>query len=148
MSLPKSVLFCCDQNSVRSPMAEGLMKQAFGTNVYVQSAGVENDRDIDGFAISVCAEVGVELARHRSRNFAEMRDEGEDISSFDMIVALSPASHRKALELTRTYHLTVEFWDILDPTAIGENREAKLTAYRMTRDQIHDAIQRRFGKGG
>jgi protein-tyrosine-phosphatase len=148
MTPPKSILFCCDQNSVRSPMAEGLMKQAFGTSVYVQSAGVENDRDIDGFAIAVCAEVGVELARHRSRNFAEMRDEGEDISSFDLIVALSPASHRKALELTRPYHLTVEFWDILDPTGIGESREAKLAAYRMTRDQIRHTISRRFGKGG
>ncbi|MEO6299873.1 MAG: low molecular weight phosphatase family protein, partial [Paracoccaceae bacterium] len=26
-SLPQSILFCCDHNAVRSPMAEGLMKK-------------------------------------------------------------------------------------------------------------------------
>ncbi|MEC7965908.1 MAG: low molecular weight phosphatase family protein, partial [Pseudomonadota bacterium] len=49
-TLPQSVLFCCDHNSVRSPMAEGIMKKFYGTGTYVQSAGVKGDRDIDGFA--------------------------------------------------------------------------------------------------
>ena len=145
MTDPQSVLFCCDQNSVRSPMAEGLMKQLCGAGIYVQSAGVKNDREVDGFAIAVCDEIGVGLGRHTSRSFDEMRTLGEDISSFDLIVALSPASHRKAIELTRNDHLTVEFWDILDPTGIGENRDSKLSAYRMTRDQIRAHLKSRFG---
>jgi len=41
--LPQSVLFCCDHNAVRSPMAEGIMKQFYGTDTYVQSVGVKND---------------------------------------------------------------------------------------------------------
>ena len=64
---PTSVLFCCDYNAVRSPMAEGLMKQAFGKCIYVQSAGVRHEQEIDGFAIAVCNELGGELERHRSR---------------------------------------------------------------------------------
>ncbi len=51
---PSSVLFCCDHNSVRSPMAEGLMKKLYGRQAYVQSAGVKNDREIDGFTVAVC----------------------------------------------------------------------------------------------
>ena len=68
-TLPSSVLFCCDHNAVRSPMAEGIMKKFYGQKVYVQSAGVKNDMEIDGFSIAVCQEMGVELARHRSRSF-------------------------------------------------------------------------------
>lgn len=145
MGLPQSVLFCCDYNAVRSPMAEGMMKKLYGTDCYVQSAGVKNDLEIDGFAISVCAELGVELSRHRSRTFEEMQDWGDNLGSFDLILALSPASQRQALELTRVYHLDVEYWPIFDPTGLGETREAKLGYYRQARDQIRDNLIKRFG---
>jgi protein-tyrosine-phosphatase len=145
MSLPKSVLFCCDHNAVRSPMAEGMMKKFYGQAAYVQSAGVRNDIEIDGFAIAACAELGIELARHRSRSFDELQQGGEDISGYDLIVALSPASQKRALDLTKYYHLTVEYWPISDPTGIGEGREAKLAAYRLTRDQIRTKMIERFG---
>ncbi|MDH5530804.1 MAG: low molecular weight phosphatase family protein, partial [Paracoccaceae bacterium] len=87
--LPTSVLFCCDHNAVRSPMAEGLMKKLYGKACYIQSAGVRNDLEIDGFAISVCHEIGIELSRHRSRSFEEMQQWGDDLSGFDLVVALS-----------------------------------------------------------
>src|SRR6056297_1022910 len=99
--LPQSVLFCCDHNAVRSPMAEGLMKKFYGMDTYVQSAGVHNDLEIDGFSIAVCQEMDVELSRHRSRSFDEMDRYGDDLSSFDLIIALSPVSRDRALELTR-----------------------------------------------
>ena len=72
---------------------------------------------------------------------------GDDLSSFDLIIALSPASQRRALDLTRLFHLTVEYWPIMDPTGLGETREAKLVSYRQTRDQIVDQLLRRWGKG-
>ena len=144
--LPQSILFCCDHNAVRSPMAEGIMKKFYGTGTYVQSVGVMNDLEIDGFAIGVCQEIGVELSRHRSRSFDEMEQWGDDLSSFDLVIALSPASQRRALELTRFFHLDVEYWPIMDPTGIGEKRETKLNAYRQTRDQIADQLIRRWGQ--
>ncbi len=142
---PSSVLFCCDHNAVRSPIAEGLMKKFYGQRAYVQSAGVRNDMEIDGFAIAVSDELGVELSRHRSRSFDEMEEWGDDLSGFDLIVALSPASQRRALELTRYAHIDVEYWPILDPSGLAETREAKLAAYRQARDQIRDRILARFG---
>ena len=144
-ALPQSVLFCCDHNAVRSPMAEGLMKKFYGTDTYVQSVGVMNDMEIDGFSIAVCQELDVELSRHRSRSFDEMEEWGDDLSSFDLVVALSPASQRRALELTRFFHLEVEYWPILDPTGLGETREAKLESYRAARDQIVTRLKERFG---
>ena len=142
---PQSVLFCCDHNAVRSPMAEGLMKRLHGHRAYVQSAGVHNDLEIDGFAVAVCAEIGIELARHRSRSFDEMVQLGDDLGAFDLIVALSPASQRQALDLTRHAHIDVEYWPIMDPTGLGETREAKLAAYRQTREQIRARMLERFG---
>ena len=142
---PSSILFCCDHNAVRSPMAEGFMKKFYGQRAYVQSAGVHNDLEVDGFAVAVSNEMGVELSRHRSRSFDEMIEWGDDLSGFDLIVALSPASQRAALELTRYAHIDVEYWPIMDPTGLGESRETKLQAFRQTRDQILKRIQERFG---
>ena len=121
------------------------MKKFYGQRAYVQSAGVHNDMEIDGFSITVCRELGIELSRHRSRSFDEMQSLGDDLGQFDLIVALSAASKRAALELTRLSHLEVEYWPIIDPTALGEGREAKLAAYRQARDQIKDRMIERFG---
>ena len=127
-------------------MAEGIMKQFYGLETYVQSVGVHNDLEIDGFYIAVCAEMDVELHRHRSRSFDEMEQYGDDLSSFDLVVALSPASQARALELTRVFHLEVEHWAIADPTAVGETREAKLAAYRKSRDQIITHLKANWGE--
>ena len=121
------------------------MKKLYGFETYVQSVGVVNDLEIDGFAIAVCAEIDVALNRHRSRSFDELEQNGETLSGFDLIVALSPASQRRALDLTRFYHLTVEYWPILDPTGIGETREQKLNAYRQTRDQLVERARLKWG---
>jgi arsenate reductase len=125
-------------------MAEGLLKQAYGMEIYVQSAGVFHDLEVDGFSVAVCAEIGVELTRHRARSFQEMEEWGDDISQFDLIIALSPASLRHAHEYTRTSAIDVEYWPVLDPTGVGENRERKLEAYRQTRDMIKAKISERF----
>lgn len=122
------------------------MKKFYGTGTYVQSVGVRNDMEIDGFSIAVCQEIDVELSRHRSRSFDEMEQWGDDLSSFDLIVALSPASQRRALELTRFYHLDVEYWPILDPSGLGETREDKLTSYRQTRNQIIQRLKQKWGE--
>jgi protein-tyrosine-phosphatase len=126
-------------------MAEGLMKKFYGQRAYVQSAGVKSELEIDGFTVAVCREMGVELDRHRVRSFDEMQQWGDDLSAFDLIVALSPASQRQALELTRLYSLDVEYWPILDPTGLGETRQDKLASYRQARDQIRDRMLTRFG---
>ena len=142
--LPGAVLFCCDHNAVRSPMAEGIAKKLLGARVFLQSAGVKGEMEIDGFVVEVCAEIGVELGRHRVKSFDDFEDWGEDIDSYDLIIALSPAAQRRALEYTRHHALEVEYWPTLDPTGLAEGREEKLKAYRQTRDQLKERIAERF----
>ena len=121
------------------------MKRIFGQQIYVQSAGVRSDLDINGYAVTVCNEIGIELSRHRTRAMHEMRDFGDDLASFELIVALSPAAQRIASEHTRLFSLELEYWPVLDPTGMAEQREDSLIYFRQTRDQIKQKIVERFG---
>ncbi len=120
------------------------MKKLHGHRIYVQSAGVRHEQEIDGFAVSVCKEIGVELIQHRTRSFQEMEEWGDQIGQYDLIVALSPASLRQAQEYTRYHAIDIEYWPIFDPTGLGETREEKIDAYRQSRDQIVERIIERF----
>ncbi len=143
--IPGATLFSCDWNAVRSPMAEGIAKKLLGTRVFVQSAGAAGQLPVDPLAVAVCREIGVDIAAHATHTFDEMQEWGDDLTQFDLIVALSPAAQRRALEATFGCHVDVEYWPTLDPTDLGETREQKLEAYRQTRDQIHRRIMERFG---
>lgn len=123
------------------------MKKFYGQDVYVQSAGIRSDLEIDGFAIAVCSEIGVELDRHRARSFEEMEKLGDELSSFDMVVALTPASRSKAEELTRFHHLELEYWPVSDPSGAlaRDGRDAKLAAYGAARDEIVAYLRERWG---
>ena len=125
-------------------MAEGLLKQHSGKTIFVQSVGVRGGSEIDGFAIAVCREIGIELERHKTRSFDDFEEWGDDLGSYDLVVALSPASLRRALEYTRYLSFEVEYWPTMDPVGLGENRDAKLESYRQVRDQIKARIVERF----
>ena len=136
--LPSAILFSCTHNSIRSPMAEALLKHLLGHRVYIDSAGVRAG-EVDPFAVEVIEELGIDLSRHRSKSFDDLED-----TSYDLIVSLSPEAQHKAVELTRTMACEVEFWMTLDPSIIEGNREVRLDAYRTVRDQLHKRIEDRF----
>ena len=136
--LPGAVLFACSRNSVRSPMAEGLLKHLLGHRIYVDSVGVRA-REIDPFVIEIMDELGIDLSKHRGKNFENLED-----TSYDLIVSLSPEAQHQAVELTRTMACDVEFWNTLDPTIFEGNRETRLQAYREVRDTLKKGIEERF----
>ena len=140
---PHAVLFACGMNSVRSPMAAALLRQMFGTNIYVGSAGVQKG-ELDPFAVAAMEEIGIDISRHKPITFEEL-DELEGLN-FDLIVTLSPPAHHKALELTRNVAADVEYWPMVDPTGAEGNREQRLNAYREVRDQLMSRIRERFAQ--
>ena len=144
-AMPGSVLFCCDHNAIRSPIAEGLAKLYYGKKIFIQSAGILNDFEIDGFAISVCEEIGIKLAKHQPRSFLDMDEWGDRIDSFDLVVALSETSKRKVIEATKSYAVRVIYWPIFDPTVTVNRWEEKIANYRKTRDQISAKLIDFFG---
>jgi protein-tyrosine-phosphatase len=140
---PLAVLFACGLNAVRSPIAAALFGQIFGRAIYVGSAGVRKG-ELDPFAVAVMAEIGIDISRHKPVTFEELEDwEG---LNFDLIVTLAPEAHHRALELTRTSAVDVEYWPTPDATAVEGSREQRLDAYRHVRDQILAHIRERFIK--
>ena len=138
--LPGSVLFCCTMNSVRSPMAEGILKALYPKQVFVDSAGVRKEK-VDPLAIEVMDEIGLDIAKHRSKTFDDLED-----SSFDLIISLSPEAQHTAVDMTRTLACDVEFWNTFDPTIVEGTREQRLAAYREVRDFLNKKIRERFAK--
>ncbi|MGI6247709.1 MAG: arsenate reductase ArsC [Pseudochelatococcus sp.] len=128
----------CALNAVRSPMAEGIARHYFGRSLYVESAGVRPDV-IDPFTVAVMEEIGIDLAGHTPRSLEELEDTG-----FDLIVTLSPEAHHRAMELTRTMAVEVEYWPTFDPTATQGSRDQRLDAYRSVRDGLKQRIMERF----
>lgn len=141
----RSVLFACTHNAIRSPMAQALMARFAGNRIYSRSVGVFADLPLDGFAAAVMDEVGIDIGRHNPHTFEDLQEWGEDIDQFDLIIALSPAAQRHALEHTRYFAVEVEYWQVEDPTAVEGSRERRLEAYREVRDRLERRIKERFG---
>jgi protein-tyrosine-phosphatase len=138
--LPGSILFACDRNTIRSPMAEAIMKHLVGHRVYVDSAGVQlNGDEPDGFAIAAMQEIGLDIARHNPKTFDDLTD-----MSIDLIVTFTPQAQHRAIELTRTQACEVEYWPTPHPADVAGSRDIRLQAYRDVRDALFERIRARF----
>lgn len=143
---PGAVLFACNFNRVRSPMAEALLKRVAGDRIFVDSCGLKAPADpeaggVDPFAQAVMEEIGLDLAAHRTKTFDELEDD-----SFDLVISLTPESQHRAVELARGRAAEIEYWPIIDPTLTEGTREARLAAYREARDLLAQRIRERFGR--
>jgi protein-tyrosine-phosphatase len=141
--LPGAVLFACNRNAVRSPMAAAILKHLAGSRVFVASAGVRAGEATDPFAIAAMEELGIDMSRHKPVSLAGVHD-----TSFDLIVTLAPEAHHKALEIVGGFAVDVEYWPTQDPSLAGGNREEILDAYRAVRDGLFAKITQGFPLGG
>ena len=139
--LPGAVLFACNYNRVRSPIAVALLRRLFGDRVFVDSCGLrpDDEDEPDPFVVTVMDELGLDMTTHKPKTFDELEDE-----NFDLIVSLTPQAQHRAVELTRNGG-EIEYWPTADPTLAEGSREAVLQAYRATRDELDARIRRRFG---
>ncbi|MFB9984275.1 low molecular weight phosphatase family protein [Mesorhizobium kowhaii] len=137
-ALPRSILFLCGMNAVRSPMAELLARRALPATIFVASAGVRAG-ERDPFVDAVMAEEGLSLGERHPRTMDDLEDD-----YFDLIVTLAPEAHHAALELTRSLAVEVEYWPTPDPTNAGGTREHIMAAYRDVRERLKARISRRF----
>lgn len=146
--LPDAVLFACNLNRVRSPMAEALLKMLLGDRIFVDSCGLRSSRSdggldegqADPLAVEVMRELGADLSGHKSKTFDDLDDD-----SFDLVISLTPEAQHRAVELARGRASEIEYWPILDPTLMEGSRDTRLEAYRQVRDTLVARITRRFG---
>jgi len=140
-SLPGAVLIACNQNRVRSPMAEGLFRLIYGDRVYVDSCGLRAGEEVDPFAAVVMDELGVDISSHGSKSFDDLEE-----GNFDLVISLTPEAQHRAVELARGRAVEIEYWPTHDPSLATGSREAVLDAYRQVRDDLRRRIETRFGK--
>lgn len=134
--MSKSILFVCNMNSVRSPMAAAILASESAGTLIVDSAGVY-EGGLDPFVEGVLGEIGMSLGGYEPKSVSDVR-----LENFDLVIALTPeaaAEARRTLPRDR-----IEFWPIDNPSETVGGREALLEAYRAVRDDLRSRIRVRF----
>ena len=125
-------------------MAEGIFKKIIGRKIFVQSAGIFDTLEIDGFTVKVCDEINIKLSKHRVRSLREMEREGGFIGSFDLVIALTKEASKEAKKYSSYSSVLIEDWIVEEPKKDENDINQTLCSYRITRDIIFDKIKERF----
>ncbi len=122
-------LILCTGNSCRSHMAEGILRQAAGDLLNVQSAGSKPVGYVHPLAIKVMAEIGIDISGHRSKHMHDFfRQNVHTVitvcGNADQACPMYPG------QVSR-YH-----WGFDDPAHAQGSDEEILQAFRRVREQI------------
>jgi arsenate reductase (thioredoxin) len=129
MSDKPTVLILCTGNSCRSHMAEGVLRQAAGDLIEVQSAGSRPAGYVHPKAIEVTREIGLDISRHTSKHMNEFLNRKVDTvitvcGNADQACPIFPG------QLNR-YH-----WGFDDPAHAEGTEEEIYAEFRRVRDQM------------
>ncbi|WP_374765132.1 arsenate-mycothiol transferase ArsC [Yunchengibacter salinarum] len=130
----KSLLFVCNQNAVRSPMAEALARQMAAPGLHVASVGLVPGM-LDPFSVAVMREAGIDIADHAPRALNRV-----DLADFDRVVALTDGALGAMQRALGPDSGKLLHWPIPDPGADDGSRAQLLAAYRSVRDQLKRRI--------
>jgi len=132
------VLFLCVANSARSQLAEGLARRLAPPGVEVASAGSQPGR-IRPEAVAVLAERGIDASKQASKGL-----EAIDTDRVTHVVTLC------AEEVCPVFHGRVErlHWPLPDPATASGDDEARLAAFRATRDALEARLREWFETAG
>ena len=133
------VLFICQLNSVRSPMAEGLLRKRLGDKVHVKSCGLTPD-DPNDFMLSIMKEIGVDMSSHEPLCLDDVKDE-----SFDRVIAFTAGAKAGAEAILGDRLPEIELWAVPNPGEGSLDVRALLNNYRAIRSNIDARLAREFG---
>ena len=126
------ILFVCTANSARSQMAEGLARALAVPHVEIVSAGT-HPAGVNPLAISAMRERGIDISAQRSKRV-------EDVPGpFDYVITLCDDAAQNCPfvpSLQERIH-----WGLLDPAAVPGDDAARLTAFRVARDEIERRLR-------
>jgi len=122
----RGILFLCVANSARSQIAEGLALAMAPAGTRVWSAG-SKPTSVRPEAIAVLKEIGIDISNHRSKAVAEI-----PAAEVDLVITLC-GEEECPLFLGQAERL---HWGLPDPAAVTGSAEARLAAFRDTRDEL------------
>jgi arsenate reductase len=124
-----TVLILCTGNSCRSHLAEGILREATGDTLDVQSAGSKPAGYVHPLAIQVMKEIGIDISAHRSKHMNDfLHQQVETVvtvcGNADQACPLFPGQVNR-------HH-----WGFDDPAYAKGTDEEKLAVFRRVRDEI------------
>lgn len=128
------ILILCTGNSCRSHLAEGLLRRALGDDFAVASAGSNPAGYVHPLAIKAMAEIGIDIAAHRSKHLNEFLDQQVETvitvcGNADQACPLFPGQMNR-------YH-----WGFDDPAHATGTEEEQMQVFRRVRDEIARVFQ-------
>ncbi|NBV42250.1 arsenate reductase ArsC [bacterium] len=129
----KRVLILCTANSCRSQMAEGIARHLFFDRYEVFSAGVL-PCNVNQNAITVMAEIGIDISHHRSKSLNEYIGH-----SFDYVMTVCGNADQKCPIFpgpAKRLH-----WPFEDPANACGTSEEILEEFRKVRDMIRKKFE-------
>jgi arsenate reductase (thioredoxin) len=133
-SSPPTVLILCTGNSCRSHMAEGILRQAAGDLLNVQSAGSKPAGYVHPLAVRALAEIGIDLSSHRSKHLNEFLTAPVETvitvcGNADQVCPAFPGQINR-------HH-----WGFDDPAHATGTEEEQLAVFRRVRDEIRRTFE-------
>lgn len=138
MSEKPSVLILCTGNSARSQMAEGLLKYICDKTYVIFSAGTKPGM-VRPEAITVMAEIGIDISANRSKSVDEFA--GKEI---DYVLTVCDNAKGDCPYFPAKTKLIHHAFD--DPASVEGDEEARLAAFRRVRDEIDAYLKDDFVK--
>jgi arsenate reductase len=131
--LSMNILFLCTGNSCRSQMAEGWARQLGGSDITVQSAGIEahgkNPR-----AIAVMQEAGVDISQQESTRLTD-----DMLANVDVLVTV--CGHADEHCPVVPGRINKIHWPLQDPAKVTGSEEQIMQVFRASRDDIRRRVQ-------
>ena len=126
------VLFLCTHNSARSQMAEGLLRALGGEWFEAFSAGTEATL-VRPHAITVMAELGIDLSGHTSKTLERFLDH-----EFDAVITVCDQANEACPFFAGAKQRL--HWSFPDPSKSTGTEAEQLAVYRQVRDAIRQRI--------
>jgi len=125
-----AVLFVCTGNSVRSPIAEALLRHHSADHVAVTSAGSRPKRRLHPNTIRVLRETfGIDIASQRPQHLDTLAGH-----MFDHVITLCDRAREDCPEFP--YRPRRVHWSIPDPATADDNDDANYPAFQRTAADI------------
>ena len=128
------VLILCTGNSCRSHMAEGILRAAVGDSLDVQSAGSVPSGYVHPLAIKALAEIGIDIAGHRSKHLSEFLD--RDVETVITVCGNADQACPAFPGQVNRHH-----WGFDDPAHAPGEEEEQLAVFRRVRDEIKHTFE-------
>ena len=123
------VLILCTGNSCRSHLAEGILREAAGDILNVQSAGSNPAGHVHPVALQVMSEIGIDISGHRSKHLAEFL--GGNIETVITVCGNADQACPSFPGQVGRRH-----WGFPDPAKFEGSETEQLAFFRLVRDDI------------